>query len=85
MANSRAKAVDETDGFVKLLRSTENDALLGAHIIGSGASELIAQVNLGINVPDFCKKLSKTCHGHPTLSESILESCLATYKRAIHM
>ncbi len=84
MANSRAKTIDETDGFVKMLVDSKTDKILGVHIIGSNAGELIAEMALAMEFGASSEDVARTCHAHPTFSESIKESALAVDKRAIH-
>ena len=84
MANSRAKTINETDGFVKMLVDSKTDKILGAHIISSNAGELIAEMALAMEFGASSEDVARTCHAHPTFSESIKESALAADKRAIH-
>ena len=84
MANSRAKAVNESEGFVKILADQVTDKVLGVHIIGPHAGELIAEVALGMEFGASAEDIARTCHAHPTYSEAIKEAALAVDKRAIH-
>ncbi len=84
MANSRAKTINETDGFVKILADSKTDKVLGAHIIGSNAGELIAEMALAMEFGASSEDIARTCHAHPTFSEALKESALAVDKRAIH-
>ena len=84
IANSRAKTINETDGFVKMLADSKTDKVLGVHIIGSNAGELIAEMALAMEFGASSEDIARTCHAHPTFSESIKESALAVDKRAIH-
>jgi len=84
IANSRAKTINETDGFVKMLADSKTDKVLGVHIIGSNAGELIAEMVLAMEFGASSEDIARTCHAHPTFSESIKESALAVDKRAIH-
>ncbi len=84
LANSRAKTINETDGFVKMLVDSKTDKILGVHIISSNAGELIAEMALAMEFGASSEDVARTCHAHPTFSESIKESALAVDKRAIH-
>ncbi len=84
MANSRAKTVDETEGFVKILVDEETDKVLGAHIIGSHAGELIAEIGIAMEFGASSEDIARTCHAHPTFSEAVKEAALSVDKRAIH-
>jgi len=84
MANSRAKTINETDGFVKILADTKTDKVLGVHIISSNAGELIAEMALAMEFGASSEDIARTCHAHPTFSEALKESALAVDKRAIH-
>ncbi len=68
MANSRAKAVSSTDGMVKILADKKTDRILGAHIMGPGAGEMIAEAVIGVEYGASSEDLARTCHAHPTLS-----------------
>jgi dihydrolipoamide dehydrogenase len=83
-ANGRAKCMEQADGLVKLLSSDEDDELLGVHIIGPVAGELIAEAVLAMEFSASSEDLQRTVHAHPTLSEAIHEAALAADKRAIH-
>lgn len=85
LANGRAKALQSTDGFVKLLADASTDRLLGAHIVGPTASELIAELALAIEFQASAEDIARTCHAHPTLSEVVREAALGVAKRAIHI
>ena len=84
MANSRAKTISETDGFVKILADSKTDKVLGVHIISSNAGELIAEMALAMEFGASSEDIARTCHAHPTFSEALKESALAVDKRAIH-
>ena len=84
MANSRAKVVNESEGFVKILADQVTDKVLGVHIIGPHAGELIAEVALAMEFGASAEDIARTCHAHPTYSEAIKEAALAVDKRAIH-
>ena len=84
MANSRAKAIDDTEGFVKILADEKTDKILGAHIIGPHAGELIAEIGVAMEFGASAEDIARTCHAHPTFSEAIKEAALSVDKRAIH-
>ena len=84
MANSRAKAIDNTEGFVKILADEQTDKVLGAHIIGPHAGELIAEIGVAMEFGASAEDIARTCHAHPTFSEAIKEAALSVDKRAIH-
>ncbi|MEI6627878.1 MAG: FAD-dependent oxidoreductase, partial [Alphaproteobacteria bacterium] len=83
-ANSRAKAVHETFGFVKLLCHQESGLVLGAHIIGSCAGAMIAQVAQAMKMRARAEDIARTCHAHPTYSEAIKEAALGIFSKVIH-
>jgi dihydrolipoamide dehydrogenase len=64
-ANSRAKTIDDKDGFVKIISETESDRILGAHIIGPGAGEMIAEAVIAIEYGASSEDIARTCHAHP--------------------
>ena len=84
MANSRAKAIDEAEGFVKILADESTDKVLGAHIIGPHAGELIAEIGIAMEFGASAEDIARTCHAHPTFSEAVKEAALSVDKRAIH-
>jgi len=84
-ANGRARAMRHTDGFVKVLADAETDRVLGVHIIGIGAGELIAEAAVLMEFGGSSEDLARTCHAHPTLTEAVKEAAMAVEKRAIHM
>ena len=85
MANGRARALGETAGFVKILADAKTDRILGAHIIGPMASELIQQAVLALAFSASSEDLARTIHAHPSLSETMHEAALAVDKRALHI
>jgi dihydrolipoamide dehydrogenase len=85
MANGRAKVNKTTDGFVKVLADAETDRILGVHIISVNASELIAEAAVIMEFGGSAEDLARTCHAHPTLSESVKEAAMGVAKRSIHM
>ena len=84
-ANGRARAMRHTDGFVKVLADAETDRVLGCHIIGPHAGDLIAEVTVLMEFGGSAEDLARTCHAHPTLAEAVKEAALAVDKRPIHM
>lgn len=84
-ANGRARAMDETDGFVKLLADKTTDRLLGAHIIGPDAGTLIAELAMAIEFGASAEDIARTCHAHPSLNEAVKEAALAVDGRALHI
>lgn len=83
-ANSRARATDDSDGMVKVLADKVTDKILGMHIIGSNAGEMIAEGVLAMEYGASSEDVARTCHAHPTLSEALKEACMSTYDKAIH-
>ena len=84
-ANGRARCMGETEGMVKILADARTDRVLGVHIFGPRASDLIAEC---VNVMEFAgsaEDIARICHAHPTLSEAVREAALAVDRRAIHM
>tara|TARA_Y100000588_G_scaffold209340_1_gene223193 strand:+ start:11 stop:1411 length:1401 start_codon:yes stop_codon:yes gene_type:complete len=84
MANSRAKAVDETEGFVKILADVKTDKVLGVHMIGPHVGEMIAEMAIAMEFGASSEDIARTCHAHPTFSEAIKEAALSVDKRPIH-
>ena len=84
-ANGRARAMNQTDGFVKILADKTTDRVLGAHIVGPVAGELIAELTVLIEFGGSSEDLARTCHAHPTLSEAVKEAALGVAKRSIHI
>ena len=84
MANSRARTYEQTEGFVKVLADARTDRVLGVHIIGANAGELIAEVAVAMEFGASAEDIARTCHAHPTFSEAVKEAALAVGKRAIH-
>jgi dihydrolipoamide dehydrogenase len=83
-ANGRAMALDAKDGFVKVLAHQETDRILGVHMIGVRAGDLIAEAGLAMEFSASAEDLGRTCHAHPTLAEILKEAALATDNRAIN-
>ena len=84
MANSRAKVINEIEGFVKIIADEKTDKVLGVHIIGPHAGDMIAEMVLAIEFGASSEDIARTCHAHPTYSEAIKEAALAIDKRSIH-
>lgn len=84
MANSRAKTNNDFEGMVKILTDKDTDKILGIHIIGPNAGEMIAEGVLGMEYGAAAEDIARTCHAHPTLSEAFKEACMAAYDKAIH-
>ncbi len=84
-ANSRAKANKQTDGFVKILADKETDKVLGVHIIGALAGNMIAQAATAMEFGASAEDIALTCHAHPTETEAVKEAALAVHGRPIHM
>lgn len=84
-ANGRARAMLATDGFVKVLADKETDKVLGVHIVGFGAGEMIHEAAVLMEFGGSSEDLGRTCHAHPTMSESVKEAALATFFKPIHM
>jgi dihydrolipoamide dehydrogenase len=84
LANGRAKAMDETEGLVKVLADVTTDRVLGVHIIGPRASDMIAEAVTTMEFAGSAEDIARICHAHPTLSEALREAALAVDKRSIH-
>jgi dihydrolipoamide dehydrogenase len=84
-ANSRARCNATTDGFVKILAEAGTDRVLGAHIIGPDAGNLIHEIVMVMEFGGSAEDVARTCHGHPTLNEAVREAALAVDGRAIHV
>ena len=84
-ANGRARAMGETDGFVKLLADKTTDRLLGAHIVGPDGGTLIAELTTAIEFGASAEDVARTCHAHPSLNEAVKEAALAVGGRALHI
>ena len=83
-ANSRARANGDSEGFVKVLADATTDRILGVHIMGPNAGEMIAEGVLGMEYGASSEDIARTCHAHPTLSEAFKEACMDTYDKPIH-
>ena len=84
-ANGRAKANLQTEGFVKILADAKTDRVLGVHIIGADAGNMIAEAAVAMEFGAAAEDIARTCHPHPTFTEAVKEAALAVDKRAIHM
>ena len=84
LANGRAKANQTTDGYVKILADANTDKVLGAHILGAQAGEMIHEIAVLMEFGGSAEDLARTCHAHPTLSEAVKEAAMAVAGRAIH-
>lgn len=83
-ANGRARAMNHTDGFVKVLADAATDRVLGVHIVGFGAGEMIHEAAVLMEFGGSSEDLGRTCHAHPTMSEAVKEAALATFAKPIH-
>lgn len=83
-ANSRAKTNLDSEGMVKMLADPDTDRLLGVHIIGPNAGEMIAEGTLALEYGASSEDIARTCHAHPTLAEAFKEAAMATHSKAIH-
>jgi len=84
-ANGRARAMLKTDGFVKFLADKHTDRVLGVHIVGFGAGEMIHEAAVLMEFGGSSEDLARTCHAHPTMSEAVREAAMATHGKPIHM
>ena len=84
-ANGRARAMEERDGMVKMIADAKTDRVIGVHILGPRASDMIAELALAIEFGASAEDVARTCHAHPTLPEAVKEAALAVGKRAIHI
>lgn len=84
-ANGRARAMMHTDGFVKILACARTDRVLGGHILGFGAGEMIHEIAVLMDFGGSSEDIGRTCHAHPTMSEAVREAALATFARPIHV
>lgn len=84
-ANGRARAMNQTDGFVKFLADKTTDKVLGAHLVGFGAGEMIHEICVLMEFGGSSEDLARTCHAHPSMSEAVREAAMATSGKPIHM
>ncbi|MDZ5761895.1 Dihydrolipoyl dehydrogenase [Candidatus Cyrtobacter comes] len=85
IANSRARTNDETDGFVKILACKHTDTILGAHIVGTAAGDMISELAMSIEFKASSEDIARISHSHPGFSEAIKEAAFATFAKAIHI
>ena len=85
MANSRAKAIDDAEGVVKILAEKETDKILGVHIMAPNAGEMIHEAAIALQYGASSEDIARTCHAHPTMSEALKEAAMATYDKPIHI
>jgi dihydrolipoamide dehydrogenase len=84
-ANGRAKVNHQTDGFVKILADAKTDRVLGVHIVGADAGNMIAEAAIAMEFGAASEDIARTCHAHPTLTEAVKEAALAVDKRSLSM
>jgi dihydrolipoamide dehydrogenase len=84
-ANSRARVNAQTEGFVKILADAKTDRVLGVHILGADAGNMIAEAAVAMEFGAAAEDIARTCHAHPTQTEAVKEAALAVDKRAINM
>ena len=84
-ASARARCMDETEGFVKILADAGTDRILGVHIVGPRASELIAEAVTVMEFGGSAEDIARICHAHPTLSEAVREAALAVHRRSLNL
>ena len=85
MANSRARANGDADGFVKMLIDKKTDRVYGVHILGPQAGTLIAEAALALEYGASSEDIGRTCHSHPDLNEAVKEAALGGFAKPIHM
>lgn len=83
-ANSRARTNQDADGMVKILSCKKTDKMLGIHLMGSNAGEMIAEGVLAMEYGASSEDVARTCHAHPTLSEAFKEACMSAHDKPIH-
>ena len=84
-ANAKAKVMNDTGGFVKILSDNKTDEVLGVHIIGADAGNMIGELTVAMEFGASAEDIARTCHAHPTLTESIKEAALNVENQAIHI
>jgi dihydrolipoamide dehydrogenase len=84
-ANARARAMNHTDGFVKVLADKATDRVLGVHIVGHGAGEMIHEAAVLMEFGGSAEDLARTCHAHPTMSEAVREAAMAAWFKPVHI
>jgi dihydrolipoamide dehydrogenase len=85
MASARARCLGDTDGVVKVIADATTDRLLGVHVLGPRASDLIAEATLALEFGASAEDLARTCHAHPTLAEAMKEAALGVAKRSLNV
>ncbi len=85
IANARAKTMDESEGLVKVIAHAQTDRVIGVHICGPRASDMIPEAVAVMEFGGSAEDIARTCHAHPTLSEVVKEAAMAVAKRQIHM
>ncbi|MCH2038317.1 MAG: FAD-dependent oxidoreductase, partial [Rickettsiales bacterium] len=85
LANSRARAIVNTDGFVKIISCSKTDHILGAHIVGPQAGSLLSELVLALEYSASSEDVARTCHSHPDLGEAVKEAAMAVYDKPIHI
>ena len=85
MANSRARAVGQAEGLVKVIADAATDRVLGVHIIGPEAGTVIAEAVLALEYGASSEDIARTCHAHPTMNEALKEAAMAVYAKPIHI
>ncbi|KAL3581942.1 hypothetical protein D5086_016274 [Populus alba] len=85
LANSRAKAIDDAEGLVKIIAEKETDKILGVHIMAPNAGELIHEAALALTYDASSEDIARVCHAHPTMSEALKEAAMATHDKPIHI
>jgi dihydrolipoamide dehydrogenase len=84
-ANSRGRATGDTDGFVKILVDADTDRVLGVHILGPLAGDLISEAVIAMKFGASAEDIARTCHAHPSMGEAVREAALAVAARALHI
>jgi dihydrolipoamide dehydrogenase len=84
-ANGRARAMNRTDGFVKVLADKATDRVLGVHIVGASAGEMIHEAAVLMEFGGSAEDLARTCHAHPTMSEAVREAAMAAWFKPVHI
>nr|MBA3516453.1 FAD-dependent oxidoreductase [Hyphomicrobiales bacterium] len=84
-ANGRARANNQTDGFVKVLADRATDRVLGVHIVGAGAGDMIHEAAVLMEFGGSAEDLARTCHAHPTMSEAVREAAMAAWWKPVHL
>ncbi len=85
LANGRARAMDEIEGFIKVIGDAKTDKILGVHILAAHASDMIAEAVVAVEFAASCEDLARTFHAHPTLAEALKEAAMNVDKMAIHV